>query len=382
MLLELEDNNHLLKQLNEKLTEIGNLFDISSLENELTELEKETMQDGFWNDSKKSSIILQKIKTIKNKVEKYNKINNELSNLIEMSDLIIEEANISNQDAHIDENNNEMTNDILRSTKTLQNEIDDLEIETLLSGKYDINNAIVTIHPGAGGTESQDWAEMLYRMYTRWANANNFSIQELDYLDGDEAGLKSVTFLISGDYAYGYMKSEKGVHRLVRISPFDSGGRRHTSFASVEVLPEITEDIEIEINPDDLRIDTYRASGAGGQHINKTSSAIRITHIPTNIVVACQTERSQIQNKETAMKMLKSKLLDLKEREHKEKIEDLKGEQKDIAWGSQIRSYVFCPYTLVKDHRTNYEVGNVDGVMDGDLNGFMKEYLKNYKDEV
>lgn len=359
-----------------------NPFDISNLEKQLSELEQQTMQDGFWNDSKNSSIILQKIKTLKNKVEKYNKINNELSNLIEMSDLIIEEVNNSNQDAHIDENNNEMTNDILRSTKMLQNEIDDLEIETLLSGKYDINNAIVTIHPGAGGTESQDWAEMLYRMYTRWANANNFSIQELDYLDGDEAGLKSVTFLISGDYAYGYMKSEKGVHRLVRISPFDSGGRRHTSFASVEVLPEITEDIEIEINPDDLRIDTYRASGAGGQHINKTSSAIRITHIPTNIVVACQTERSQIQNKETAMKMLKSKLLDLKEREHKEKIEDLKGEQKDIAWGSQIRSYVFCPYTLVKDHRTNYEVGNVDGVMDGDLNGFMKEYLKNYKDEV
>ena len=214
-------------------------------------------------------------------------------------------------------------------------------------------------------------------MYTRWALSNGYIVQELDYLDGDEAGLKSVTFLISGDYAYGYMKSEKGVHRLVRISPFDAGGRRHTSFASVEVLPEITEDIEIDINPDDLRIDTYRASGAGGQHINKTSSAVRITHIPTNTVVACQTERSQIQNRETAMKMLKSKLLDLKEKEQKEKIEDLKGEQKDIAWGSQIRSYVFCPYTLVKDHRTNFEVGNVSNVMDGDLNGFMKEYLKN-----
>ena len=359
-----------------------NLFDISNLEKQLAELEKQTMQDGFWNDSKNSSIILQKIKTIKNKVEKYNTISNEIDSLIEMSNIIIEEAKINNQDVHTDENNNELVYDILKGTKSLQNEIDDLEIETLLSGKYDINNAIVTIHPGAGGTESQDWAEMLYRMYTRWANANNFSIQELDYLDGDEAGLKSVTFLVSGDYAYGYMKSEKGVHRLVRISPFDSGGRRHTSFASVEVLPEITEDIEIDINPDDLRIDTYRASGAGGQHINKTSSAIRITHIPTNIVVACQTERSQIQNKETAMKMLKSKLLDLKEREHKEKIEDLKGEQKDIAWGSQIRSYVFCPYTLVKDHRTNYEVGNVDGVMDGELNGFMKEYLKNNREEV
>ena len=357
------------------------LFDISSLEKELSELEKETLQNGFWEDSKKSSIILQKIKTIKNKVEKYNKLNNEIDSLIEMSELVMQEATEANSSQE-SKQDDELVKEILTGTKTIQSELDDLEVETLLSGRYDINNAIVTIHPGAGGTESQDWAEMLYRMYCRWANDNEYSVQELDYIDGDEAGLKSVTFLISGEYAYGYMKSEKGVHRLVRISPFDAGGRRHTSFASVEVLPEITEDIEIEINPDDLRIDTYRASGAGGQHINKTSSAIRITHIPTNIVVACQTERSQIQNRETAMKMLKSKLLDMKEREHKEKIEDLKGEQKDIAWGSQIRSYVFCPYTLVKDHRTNFEVGNVQNVMDGDLNGFMREYLKNYKEEV
>lgn len=258
----------------------------------------------------------------------------------------------------------------------MQKELEDLELQTLLSGKYDKNNAILTLHPGAGGTESQDWAEMLYRMYSKWAASNGFSLKELDYLEGDEAGLKSVTFLISGLNAYGYLKSEMGVHRLVRISPFDAGGRRHTSFASLEVLPEITEDIEIEINPDDLRVDTYRASGAGGQHINKTSSAVRITHIPTNIVVACQSERSQIQNRETAMKMLKSKLLELKEKEKKDKIEDLKGNQMDIAWGSQIRSYVFCPYTLVKDHRTNYETGNVQAVMDGDLNGFIFEYLK------
>ena len=352
------------------------LFDITKLKIELANLEEETLKEGFWNDSKNSGIVLQKSKTIKNKIDKYTKISNEINNLIEMSELLSEEAEEGEDD------DNSLIKDIIENTKFAQKEIDDLEVETLLSGKYDINNAIVTIHPGAGGTESQDWAEMLYRMYSRWANSEGYSIQELDYLEGDEAGLKSVTFLISGDYAYGYMKSEKGVHRLVRISPFDSGGRRHTSFASVEVLPEITEDIEIEINPDDLRIDTYRASGAGGQHINKTSSAIRITHLPTNIVVACQTERSQIQNRETAMKMLKSKLLDLKEREHKEKIEDLKGEQKDIAWGSQIRSYVFCPYTLVKDHRTNFETGNVTGVMDGDLNGFMKEYLKNYKEEV
>lgn len=274
------------------------------------------------------------------------------------------------------ENDESLMEDLVKSTCLLEKELEDFEIKILLSNQYDINNAIVTIHPGAGGTESQDWAEMLYRMYVRWANSNGYNIKELDYLEGDEAGLKSVTFLISGDYAYGYMKSEKGVHRLVRISPFDAGGRRHTSFASVEILPEITEDIQIDINPDDLRIDTYRASGAGGQHINKTSSAVRITHIPTNTVVACQTERSQIQNRETAMKMLKSKLLNLKEQEHKEKIEDLKGDQKDIAWGSQIRSYVFCPYTMVKDHRTNYEVGNVQAVMDGDLNNFMKAYLK------
>ena len=217
---------------------------------------------------------------------------------------------------------------------------------------------------------------MLYRMYGKWASSNGFTLKELDYLDGDEAGIKSVTALISGDYAYGYLKGEMGVHRLVRISPFDSGGRRHTSFASLEVLPEITDDIEIEINPDDLRIDTYRASGAGGQHINKTDSAVRITHIPTNIVVSCQSERSQTMNKETAMKMLKSKLLNLKEKENKETINELKGEQKDIAWGSQIRSYVFCPYTLVKDHRTNYEVGNVESVMNGEITDFMIQYLK------
>lgn len=341
-----------------------NLFDIPKLEKDLKELESKTLENGFWNDTKNSSKVLQNIKIIKHKKDLYTKLYNELNNLIELNQLLQIEDDI------------EMANDLIKNTASISKEIDTLEVTTLLSGKYDLNNAIVTIHPGAGGTESQDWAEMLYRMYTRWANNNGYTVKELDYLDGDEAGLKSVTFLISGEYAYGYMKSEKGVHRLVRISPFDAGGRRHTSFASVEILPEITEDIEIDINPDDLRIDTYRASGAGGQHINKTSSAVRITHIPTNIVVACQTERSQIQNRETAMKMLKSKLLDLKEQEQKEQIEDLKGEQKDIAWGSQIRSYVFCPYTLVKDHRTNYEVGNVQNVMDGDLNGFMISYLK------
>ena len=339
-------------------------FDVANKEKELAELEKQTTQNEFWSDAENSSKVLKKITSLKNKVNNFKKVKSELDNLVDMNGLLQLEEDEA------------LTKELLHNTFELKKEIDKLEITTLLSGKYDINNAIITIHPGTGGTEAQDWAEMLYRMYTRWANANGYEVKELDYLDGEEAGLKSVTFLVSGDYAYGYLKGEMGVHRLVRISPFDAGGRRHTSFASVEVLPEIAEDIEVDINPDDLRIDTYRASGAGGQHVNKTSSAIRITHIPTNIVVACQSERSQIQNRETAMKMLKSKLINLKEKEQKEEIEDLKGVQMDIAWGSQIRSYVFCPYTLVKDHRTNYEVGNVQAVMDGDLNGFMDAYLK------
>ncbi len=341
-----------------------NLFDIPHLEKKLEELEKETSNSEFWNNSENTTKVLSEIKKIKDKYTKFKQLENEINNLLELSELIKEEYD------------EEIAVEIIKNAKKQQKDYEKLELETLLSGKYDCNNAIITIHPGAGGTESQDWAEMLYRMYTRWAVKNEYVIKELDYLEGEEAGLKSVTFEIVGANAYGYMKSEKGVHRLVRISPFDSGGRRHTSFASVEILPEITEDIEITINTDDLRIDTYRASGAGGQHINKTSSAVRITHIPTNIVVACQSERSQIQNRETAMKMLKSKLFDLKEQEHKERIEDLKGEQREIAWGSQIRSYVFCPYTMVKDHRTNYEVGNVQGVMDGDLDKFMESFLK------
>ena len=340
------------------------LFDIPKLETELKDLEAQTLKEDFWQDTKQSNKVLAKIKSVKNKVNEYKTIESEIQNLKELTELVNLEPD------------EEMAKEIIKNTKKTEADVEKFEVATLLSGKYDSNNAIVTIHPGAGGTESQDWAEMLYRMYTRWADKNGYTVTELDYLEGEEAGIKSVTFEIIGENAYGYMKGEMGVHRLVRISPFDSGGRRHTSFASVEVLPEITDDIEIEINPDDLRIDTYRASGAGGQHINKTSSAVRITHIPTNIVVSCQSERSQIQNRETAMKMLKSKLFDLKEKEHKEKIEDLKGEQRDIAWGSQIRSYVFCPYTMVKDHRTNYEVGNVEAVMDGKIDDFMESYLK------
>ena len=339
-------------------------FDLDKIKNNIEKLENETIQEGFWNDSKNSSIVLQQLKTFKEKYNKYNKIESDATNLLELNDILLLDLD------------SELANDLLKDTTILQSDLENFEIETLLSDKFDINNAIITLHPGAGGTESQDWVEMLYRMYSRWATKHGFTIKELDYLEGEEAGIKSVTALISGEYAYGYLKSEMGVHRLVRISPFDAGGRRHTSFASLEVLPEITNEIEIEINPNDLRIDTYRASGAGGQHINKTDSAVRITHIPTGIVTSCQSERSQTMNKETAMKMLKSKLINLKEKEQKDKIEDLKGEQKDIAWGSQIRSYVFCPYTLVKDHRTNYETGNIEAVMNGEIDGFIEEYLK------
>ena len=351
------------------------LFDIDGLEEKLKELEMKTTDPLFWEENQDSGKILKQINNLKSKTENYKKVQSTFEYLIELNELILEESKHSSHDDENSELVNEMK-ELITNTNNLEKDIEKLEITTLLSGKYDSNNAILTLHPGAGGTEAQDWVAMLYRMYCRWANDNGYEVKELDYLDGEEAGIKSVTFLISGPYAYGYLKGEMGVHRLVRISPFDAGGRRHTSFASLEVLPEITDDIQIDINPDDLRVDTYRASGAGGQHINKTSSAVRITHIPTNIVVACQSERSQIQNRETAMKMLKSKLLNLKEKEQKETIEELKGIQKDIAWGSQIRSYVFCPYTLVKDHRTNYEVGNVESVMDGDLDGFIEAFLK------
>lgn len=363
-MFELEENLRLLKELKEKIEQIKESIKIDDLKSELSKLETESLKEDFWNNQENSNKVFSKIKILQKKINSYENLNSELNNLIEMNQLLEIEPD------------SDLLKELLKNSDSINSKIDDLEIQTLFSGKYDSNNAIITLHPGAGGTESQDWAEMLYRMYGRWASANGFTLKELDYLDGDEAGIKSVTALISGENAYGYLKGEMGVHRLVRISPFDSGGRRHTSFASLEVLPEITDDVEIEINPDDLRIDTYRASGAGGQHINKTDSAVRITHIPTNIVVSCQSERSQTMNKETAMRMLKSKLLDLKEKENKETIAELKGEQRDIAWGSQIRSYVFCPYTLVKDHRTNYEVGNVQSVMDGDLNDFMKAYLK------
>ena len=339
-------------------------FDIQKQEQNLKELENQTTNPDFWEDSKNTNTVLSKIKSLKNKCQKYKDLENEINNALDLIELLKLEYD------------EDLAIEMVKEIKKIERDLEKFEIETLLSGKYDKNNAILTIHPGAGGTEAQDWAEMLYRMYTRWSNKSGYKVEELDYLEGDEAGLKSVTFEVIGENAYGYLKGEMGVHRLVRISPFDSGGRRHTSFASLEVLPEITDDIDLYINPDDIKMDVFRASGAGGQHINKTSSAVRLTHIPTGIITSCQTQRSQLQNREYAMKMLKSKLLDLKEREQKETIDELKGIQREIAWGSQIRSYVFCPYTLVKDHRTNYEVGNVQGVMDGELDGFIESYLK------
>ena len=306
---------------------------------------------------------MQKIKGLRDKIARYCELKSLWDDLKTLVELAIEEDDES------------VLDEVKTNYKKLTSDLENMKLETLLSGKYDKNNAIITLHAGAGGTEAQDWCEMLYRMYTHWAERRGYSVETLDFLDGEEAGLKCITFLVEGLNAYGYAKCEKGVHRLVRISPFDSAARRHTSFASCEVMPEIDDDIEVDINPEDLRVDTYRSSGAGGQHINKTESAIRITHIPTGVVVTCQNERSQHKNRETAMKMLKSKLIEIAEREQKEKIEDLKGVQMEIGWGSQIRSYVFHPYTMVKDHRTNYEVGNINAVMDGDIDGFINAYL-------
>ena len=330
---------------------------------EIDELDKQTTAPDFYSDMEAAGKILQRIKGLKNKIERYDNLHSKWEDLTTLVALAIEEDDES------------VLGEVKEGFGELKEELDTMKLETLLSGKYDSSNAILTLHAGAGGTEAQDWCEMLYRMYTRWAERRGYKTETLDFLDGEEAGIKSVTFRIEGLNAYGYAKCEKGVHRLVRISPFDSSGRRHTSFASLDVMPEIDDDIEINISPEDLRVDTYRASGAGGQHINKTESAIRITHIPTGVVVTCQNERSQHKNRETAMKMLKSKLVEIAEREQKEKIEDLKGVQMEIGWGSQIRSYVFHPYSMVKDHRTNFETGNTGAVMDGDLDGFINAYL-------
>lgn len=352
-----------LDNMKKDVIDLRQSLNIEKTELEIKELEAETMKPDFYDDMEKAGSIMQKLKGLKAKIERYNALYMQWEDLTTLVALAI------------DEDDESVLGEIKEGYSELCKNLENMKLETLLSGQYDKNNAILTLHAGAGGTEAQDWCEMLYRMYTRWAERRGYKTETIDYLAGDEAGIKSVTFRIEGLNAYGYAKCEKGVHRLVRISPFDSSGRRHTSFASLDVVPEIEDDIEVDINPEDLKVDTYRASGAGGQHINKTESAIRITHLPTGLVVTCQNERSQHKNRATAMKMLKSKLIEIAEREHKEKIEDLKGVQLDIGWGSQIRSYVFHPYSMVKDHRTNYEVGNTGAVMDGDLDDFVNAYL-------
>ena len=364
MIVEYEQIRLDLVAMEKPIDELGIALDIDGAKEAIAKLEKETLEPGFYNDIKNSQKVLQKIKEQTNKIDRYKALQSDWEDMSTLVELAIAEDDES------------LLEEIQTGFNSLAEKIENMKLETLLSGPYDKSNAIITLHAGAGGTEAQDWCQMLYRMYQMWAEARGYKVSTLDILDGDEAGLKGASLLIEGLNAYGFAKCEKGIHRLVRISPFDSAGRRHTSFASVEVMPDIEDDIEININPDDLRIDTYRASGAGGQHVNKTSSAIRITHIPTGVVVACQNERSQFQNKDTAMTMLKAKLMELAEAEQKEKIEDIKGVQKEIAWGSQIRSYVFHPYNMVKDHRTNFEVGNIGSVMEGNIDGFINDYLR------
>ena len=341
----------------------GTLFDIERCKEKASELEALSTDSAFWNDAERAQRVLQELRGYESTIEKYEKLQTSCEDIL----VLIEMAN--------EEEDEELADEAKREAAQFKERYEKMLIATMLDGEYDRNNAILELHPGAGGTESCDWVAMLLRMYTRWAERRGYKVEILDYLEGDEAGIKSVTVGISGENAYGYLKSEKGIHRLVRISPFDSSGRRHTSFASCDVIPEMTDEINIEIRPEDLRIDTYRSTGAGGQHVNTTDSAVRITHIPTNIVVQCQIERSQIQNRERAMQMLRAKLHEKEEEERLDKIDGIRGEKKDIAWGSQIRSYVFHPYNMVKDHRTNEETGNTSAVMDGDLDRFMNAYL-------
>ncbi len=369
MIVALEEAKRRLSAMTGVLAELGNQLKIEEAKERYTELERETMVQDFWDDAEKSSKKLQQIKQLKDKVESYEELNSRLEDALALCEMAIEE----NDEGSVDE--------VVSECEFIESEAENKRIEVLLSGPYDKNNAILSFHPGAGGTEAQDWASMLYRMYTRWGEKRGFNVKLIDWLDGDEAGLKSATIMIEGMNAYGYLKSENGVHRLVRISPFDSSGRRHTSFSSVEVMPEFEDDDTIVLRDEDLEITAHRSSGAGGQHINKTDSAIRIVHKPTGIVVGCQTERSQLQNKETALKMLKAKLMEIKIREKLDRIEDIQGNKANIEWGSQIRSYVFMPYTLAKDTRTGYEDGNIDSVMDGNIDGFINAYLKHISKE-
>ena len=364
MIIEIEEAKYKLANFRADVEELGNALRVDDLRAEAAELEKKALEPDFWNDQENSGKILRQTKQLKDKIERYEKLEAKLEDAITLCELAIEEGDES------------MKEEIFAEVAEIESEEEKMRIEVLLSGEYDHNNAILSFHPGAGGTEAQDWAQMLYRMYTRWGESHGYNVKLIDWLDGEEAGIKSATIMIEGINAYGYLKSENGVHRLVRVSPYDGSGRRHTSFASVEVLPEFEDDNSIELRDEDLEITAHRSSGAGGQHVNKTDSAIRIVHIPTGIVVGCQTERSQLQNKETALKMLKSKLMEIKQREKLEKIEDITGNKTNIEWGAQIRSYVFMPYTLAKDTRTGFEDGNIQSVMDGNIDGFINAYLK------
>ena len=364
MILALEEAKYRLENFRADIAELGSALRIDDLRAKVKDLEATTSDAAFWNDQETSGKNLREIKRLKDKIQKYEALSNKLEDTVTLAELAIEE------------NDESLVGEVEAAEREIRAEEESQRIEILLSGEYDQNNAILSFHPGAGGTEAQDWAQMLYRMYTRWGERHGYNVKLIDWLDGEEAGLKAATIMIEGENAYGYLKSENGVHRLVRVSPFDASGRRHTSFASVEVMPEFSDDGSIEINEADLEITTHKSSGAGGQHINKTESAVRIVHIPTGIVVGCQTERSQLQNKETALKMLKSKLMEIKLREKLDKIEDIKGVKMNIEWGAQIRSYVFMPYTLAKDTRTGYEDGNIQAVMDGEIDGFINAYLK------
>jgi len=363
-MLQFEELKQRLAAMKPQVDDMADALGLDKLKKELAELEAKAGEQGFWDDIAASSVVLRRTSSIKSKIGGYQKLAANYDDAMTLIEIALEE------------NDESLYDEAKEAVDKLEAELETMKLATLLSGEYDSSNAILTFHAGAGGTEAQDWAQMLYRMYTRWAERHDFKYTLVDWLDGEEAGIKSACIMIEGENAYGFLKSEAGVHRLVRISPFDASGRRHTSFSSLEVMPEIAEDNNIVIPDEDIKMDVYRASGAGGQKVNKTSSAVRLTHIPTGIVVCCQIERSQHQNREVCMTMLKSKLMEIKEREHLEKIEDIKGVQKEIAWGSQIRSYVFMPYTLVKDHRTGYEVGNIAAVMDGDLDGFINAYLK------
>ena len=369
-MLQIEELKQELLAQQPKIEYLKEALGYQKLLEQKKQLDKQAAQPDFWNDVENTKKVLKEQKTVNEKVGSYENLVRMYEDAQRMLELAAEEEFDS------EEEQESFLQDIRTSLKEIAQRIEEEKLSALLSGEFDQNNAILSFHAGAGGTEAQDWVQMLYRMYARWSERHHFKVKVLDYLAGEEAGIKSASILITGTNAYGFLKSEHGVHRLVRISPFDASGRRQTSFASLEVMPEIDDDYDIEINPADLKIDTYRSGGAGGQHVNKTESAIRITHIPTGVIVACQNERSQHQNREVAMKMLKSKLVKIKEREHLKRIEDIKGEQQQIGWGSQIRSYVFMPYTLVKDHRTNCESGNINAVMDGDLDPFINAYLK------